>query len=114
MSKKDGLFELSLGDKKLELKGDWKCISYIEDKLDKGILSFYIKDLAEMNLSLGQIGHVYVAGLRSNSYERSLNHDEVCELIASDGIMTHVQSCMEFVSMLVSGGNIEEAVSEKK
>lgn len=113
MSKKDGLYNLTLGEKKLELKGDWKCISHIEDSFGKGILSFYTKDLVEMNLTVSQIATVFHAGLRSIGDTR-LNHDDICKLVVGDGLMTHLKNCMEFVSMMLSGSSLEEADSSKK
>ena len=112
MSIKDGIYKLKLGDKDVELKGNWDCVSKIEDDLGKGLISFYMNDMANMNVTISQIVIIYRAGLKAMGDSR-LKADEVSQMILDDGIMVHIEKCMGFINQIVSG-NGKESKSTKK
>lgn len=112
MDKKTGLYEIKLGDKSYELKGNWACVQKIEQRLGKGIISFAVNDLQNLNIGVGTIGDIFYSGMRANGDTR-LSYDEICEHIVSDGVMKHTQPAIEFVSMMTSGGQ-EEGEGSKK
>lgn len=114
MDKKTGLMMIKLGDKDVELKGNWKCVQMLEQRLNKGIIQFAVNDLQNLNIGVGTLGHIYYSGMRANKDTR-LTYDEICQLIIEDGIMGHMQPAIEFISSITSPGEDEaEDTGEKK
>tara|TARA_R110000851_G_scaffold304131_3_gene461909 strand:- start:481 stop:822 length:342 start_codon:yes stop_codon:yes gene_type:complete len=113
MSTENGKYDVEIGGEVFHFVANYACIKAIEDGLGKGIIGFFSVDLTSMSVTIEQMVTLYHASMTSQKDSRK-TREEIGVMIAKDGLMTHINRSIGYVSFIVNSGTIEGDEAKKQ